>query len=137
MKVVFWPMVRVTLISSCLFASVCGYSIWRCSSPFSTWPIFGDYTVHCEWNSGIEKIEVFETGTKQESSNPITRVVLRRLATPVALVAIGHIHSSVATVEIDARAYGNLFPCKMTRYGWVKIIRPKEGPLPMGEVRID
>ena len=132
-----WGGVRIALIGSALCAGAYGYSLWRCSAPEGLRPVFGDYTIRCEWNRGIQKIEVFEAGTKHEPSNPITRVMLRRLAAPVAVEAMRPIHFTVATGEIDTRAYGNLFPCKMARHGWVKIISPEAKPLPKGEVRID
>ena len=130
--------------TSCMLAASYGYSVWRCSSPEGPWPIFGDFVVHCDWNHGLKKLRVFVSGTSEEPSNPITSVMLQRLAKPIALEAMQPIPYTVATGDIQVRVYGVIFPCKMVYArgggavtGPVRITSPQMKPPPKGEIPID
>jgi len=135
MKHIVWRTARVTLIVCSLVGGLYWYELSRCSSPEGPWPIFGDYTIRCEWNRGVRGVQVFELGTQREPRNPITRHILRRLARPVAQQAIGPSGFAVATGEIQARAYGDILPCKMARAKGpfsVLLTSPEQKPLPKG-----
>ena len=87
----------------------------RCRAlPNASRPIFGDYTIHSVWNGTVDALRVVNLQTQTEPSlDPISRLALRRLAQRAATEALSPAGKRFVKAEIDARVYGEFFPCEI------------------------
>lgn len=88
----------------------------RCSRPCAERPVFGRFTIHCEWRERrVHSLSIYDylTDTRPRF-DPITHALLNRMALTAAKKELGHLGSVDTAAELDAEVFGSMLPCRIT-----------------------
>ena len=88
------------------------YEAGRCSGPLAGRPVFGDFTIRCEWHDRtVRSLNIHDLLTdRRPRLDPISRALIKRLALTAARQELNHLGTVETRAEIDIRVFGHVLP---------------------------
>jgi hypothetical protein len=104
---------RVLLLVAVAISGATIYEASRCSEPLGGRPVFGDFTIHCEWRDRtVRSLKIYDCLThRRPRLDPISRALINRMALTVARQELSRLGTIETQAQIDIRVFGRVLPC--------------------------
>ena len=121
-------LVAVAVIAGAIF------EVAQCSAPLAKRPVFGMYTIHCEWRGRtVRSLIIYDYLTDSRPRfDPLTRALLNHMALKAARGELQRLGSIETRAEIDVLVFGRILPCRMaicaTQFGNAGLVSLRPRP---------
>jgi hypothetical protein len=106
---------RMLLLLATVVSAWAIYEVGRCSGPLAGRPVFGMFTIHCEWRDRtVRSLRVCEYLTAGRARfDPLTRALIYHMALRAAKRQLDRLGPIESRAEIDALVLGRVLPCRL------------------------
>jgi hypothetical protein len=126
--------VRILLLLVIVVGAGAIYEASRCSGPLAGRPLFGTFTIHCEWRDRtVRSLNLYDylTDTRPRF-DPITRALINHMALKAARAELNRLGPTQSAAEIDVLVFGRILPFGMavcaTQFSNPRVVSLKPRP---------
>lgn len=122
---------RILLLVAIVVIGGAIYEASRCYGPLAGRPVFGMFTIHCEWRDrAVRSLRIYDYLTdRRPRFDPITRALLNRMALAAARKELNRLGPIESRAEIDVLVFGRVLPCGLAvcaaQFSDPRVVSPK------------